>query len=596
MHSLENGSSHVAFALNKKYQTLSGAAAISDTAGAGSATPLTFRVVGDGKELWRATVQQTGIRQPVNAAVNGVKKLELFVDCPGSASAAQAIWVDLELTRPSTAPASKGKNASDKLPSKVSDSQPGKAESSGIADKLVLWNCNNHGHHSHGMLTCNVELRKAGQIVWSEKAVPVTWSKDEEPATTIPLPKIAFDTLRVETATYQMWGTALCEVEVFQGGENLARGKPIQVSGSWDARYPATALIDGIKNSSQEGVGYWVAPDRELGWVEVQLGAPSKPRIERPSATSGGDRPGQIDGSVVADKLVVWSCHNNAGKNLGMLSCNVELRAGGKVVWSKKDIHLEWSKDDEPATTIPLPKIAFDQLRVATATYHDLGSALCEVEIFNGETNLARGKPVAASSSWEGHSADAVVDGIRDSSQLRVGYWAGFFRQLAWIEVQFPPQPVRSGKTVFLSDLPAIDPHVHVRFPLAHPSPVGDATSFHSLFTHPPGNGPAHVAYLLDKKYKSISGAAAISDSAGEESTTPLTFRIVGDGKELWKATLQKAGSPERLKLAIDDISKLELFVDCPGGINAAHAMWLDLELTRAGAATKGSSKTANAK
>ncbi len=277
MHAIRSGTSHVAFALDKKYQTLSGAAAITDVEAAGSAAPLTFRIVGDGKELWQATLQDSGATKPVDLRVSRITKLELFVDCPGSPDWGHATWVDLKLLRTGAGTASEDKDASDKLPPKTSASQPSKAGSPVTAD-TSCGITNNHGYHSHGMLSCNVELRKSGQIVWSKKAVPVAWSKDEEPATTIPLPKIAFDSLRVETATYQMWGTALCEVEILQGRENLARGKPVKVSGSWDARYPATALIDGIKNSSQEGVGYWVAPDRELGWVEVQVAAPAAKR------------------------------------------------------------------------------------------------------------------------------------------------------------------------------------------------------------------------------------------------------------------------------------------------------------------------------
>ena len=54
-----------------------------------------------------------------------------------------------------------------------------------------------------------------------------------------------------------------------------------------------------------------------------------------------------------------------------------------------------------------------------------------------------------------------------------------------------------------------------------------------------------HAAYALDKNYQTLSVRGAIADSPGGGSVTPLTFRIVGDGKELWRATMQKAGSPQ---------------------------------------------------
>ena len=209
-HPLENEPRHVAYALNGNYRTLSRAATISDWAGEGSVTPLTFRIVGDGKELLELTaMQKTGVTKPVNVSVSGVTKLEIFVDCPGNTHAAQATWIDLELTRAGATPAKKAKNASNKLPPKVSDSPPGIAGGGVTADRLVVYNCNNHGAANFGMLSCNVELRKAGQVVWSKAAIPLAWNKDSEPSTTIPLPNVPFDAVRIESATSHDLGPAI---------------------------------------------------------------------------------------------------------------------------------------------------------------------------------------------------------------------------------------------------------------------------------------------------------------------------------------------------------------------------------------------------
>jgi hypothetical protein len=670
VHPDGNSSSYVAFALGREYKRLSGAAAIDDTV-AKSTTPLLFRVVGDGKELWRETIQNSGKKYPLSVSVARVAKLELFVDCPGTQQSAHAIWVDLELTPAGASPAILGAGAAGKLHPKTSDGQP--RDGSVTADKLVIWNSNNHHSTFQGMLGCNVELRMDGKVVWSKLAIPLAWSNDEEPATTIPLPKVPFDALRVQATAYHGAGPSLCEVEIFRGRTNIARGKPVTESGHHRDSPPASAVVDGIANSAQQLVGYWVAPDHQLAWVEVQvappqtmasrgdrsLGKPDKaapaaparlpagktidllaladpareqleaawhktpdglkcekqitplqfpltvsgdyslhieftrgsgndcvavifPALDkqtalfvsgyygevsglsyvdgkhlrenatsiRPSILENGKRyaldltvrkvkdqvsiramlgdktivdwqgaatslskwpdwslprndviglaaneptifhqaklkmlsgsatpldeagdktpvirPGKASGpsgklspktsdsqpskassgSVTADKLVVWNCKSGLASDRGMLSCNVELRKAGEVVWSKKRIELDWKYDDEPATTIPLPKTAFDAVRVETVAYHARGPALCEVEILQDSVNLARGKPVASDGDYDARfPAATIVDGIRSSAQFGAGYWCAPERQRGWIEIQLAP-PSGSG-------------------------------------------------------------------------------------------------------------------------------------------------------
>jgi hypothetical protein len=304
------------------------------------------------------------------------------------------------------------------------------------ADKLVLWNCLSNPWKNRGMLSCNIELRRAGKVVWTKSAVPLAWSKDAEPPTTIRLPKVAFDTLRLETVTYHDGGPALCEIEVFHGRKNIARGRPVTASGTLNSGVPATSLVDGVTDSSQLNVGYWAAPDHQKAWVEVQIAPPGLAAAPAENFANNSD----AARGVVADKLVVWNCKSHRFNDRGMLTANIELRKGGKVVWSKPAVPLAWSQDAEPATTIRLPKIPFDALRMETVTYHENGPALCEIEVFRGSANLARGKPVTASGIHSGYfPASAVVDGINNSSQMNVGYWVAPDRQKGWVEVQVAP-------------------------------------------------------------------------------------------------------------------------------------------------------------
>jgi hypothetical protein len=295
----------VAYALDKNYRTLSGAAAISDSPGGASVTPLTFRIVGDGKELWRATMQKAGSPQGLKLSVDGVSKLELFVDCPGSAHAAHATWIDLELTRAGAPAAGSGKSRPEKPKPKGRDSQSGKAGGGVTADKLVIWNINSNRSKDRGMLTCNIELRKGGSVVWSKQRIDLAWGSEPEPATTIPLPKVPFDTLRVESTKFHERGAALSEVEIFRGRNNIALGKPATASASYDARFPASTVVDGIRDSSQLNVGYWVAPDNQNAWIEVQV---AQPNVERNDVTITkavyGLGPKQVDVTELLQKAV----------------------------------------------------------------------------------------------------------------------------------------------------------------------------------------------------------------------------------------------------------------------------------------------------
>jgi hypothetical protein len=66
-----------------------------DDAVRGSATPLTFQVVGDGKVLWSSKpIQARGDTQDCRVEVGGVQVLELRVVCPGWYGRAHAVWVD----------------------------------------------------------------------------------------------------------------------------------------------------------------------------------------------------------------------------------------------------------------------------------------------------------------------------------------------------------------------------------------------------------------------------------------------------------------------------------------------------------------------
>ena len=78
-----------------------------------------------------------------------------------------------------------------------------------------------------------------------------------------------------------------------------------------------------------------------------------------------------------------------------------------------------------------------------------------------------------------------------------------------------------------------------------------------------------------------LEASVAIDDKVSRN--TPLTFRVLGDGKVLWKsAPVEAKGQPQACKVGVRGIDKLELFVDCPGeSPGAAHAVWVEPRLHR---------------
>ncbi|MGD0094582.1 MAG: NPCBM/NEW2 domain-containing protein, partial [Planctomycetota bacterium] len=99
MHPPNNGQSHAAYRLDKRFDIFKAAVAVDDACGdGGNRTPLIFRVVGDGRMLWESKpVPRPKEPQECSVEIAGVEKLELIVDCPGSNQSAHAVWVEPRL-------------------------------------------------------------------------------------------------------------------------------------------------------------------------------------------------------------------------------------------------------------------------------------------------------------------------------------------------------------------------------------------------------------------------------------------------------------------------------------------------------------------
>jgi hypothetical protein len=101
----------------------------------------------------------------------------------------------------------------------------------------------------------------------------------------------------------------------------------------------------------------------------------------------------------------------------------------------------------------------------------------------------------------------------------------------------------------------------------------------HSIFMHPPAppfvGQPASLTYSLGKQYQTFQAEVSLNDD--QESETPCTFWVYGDGKELWKSNpVTTQQDTQKCNVSVKNVDQLKLMVTCPGLPHGAHAIWID--------------------
>jgi hypothetical protein len=106
---------------------------------------------------------------------------------------------------------------------------------------------------------------------------------------------------------------------------------------------------------------------------------------------------------------------------------------------------------------------------------------------------------------------------------------------------------------------------------------VNGEVSAHGLSTHALRDGTAHVEYDLGGRFRSFTAKVGIVDAV-KHAVTPLTFRVVGDGKTLWESQPVKVGDRPAQSCAVDisGVKTLRLEVQCPGSNESAQAVWME--------------------
>ncbi len=182
---------------------------------------------------------------------------------------------------------------------------------------------------------------------------------------------------------------------------------------------------------------------------------------------------------------------------------------------------------------------------------------------------------------WTAAEAQNGVD--KKSMQERAAYWyqsaLPALSGLPKDKVASRLRKIQDDLPAYLSDLPCAE--IRVNGPeaiLDFRTLFKGKVSPHTIWAHPPTeNSSSHRAYQLDSRFRVLRGIAGIGSGDKLPAASPLTFRIVGDGKPLWKSKpLQQRDSSEPFNVKVAKVKKLELFVDCPGDHSYAWAIWID--------------------
>lgn len=88
------------------------------------------------------------------------------------------------------------------------------------------------------------------------------------------------------------------------------------------------------------------------------------------------------------------------------------------------------------------------------------------------------------------------------------------------------------------------------------------------------------LAYQLDKKFSLLTGVIGLDDEGGKLGR--VQFVVRGDGRELFRATVNGADAPRPLRVAVAGVERLELLVDFAREEDTGdRADWADLRLVR---------------
>lgn len=137
---------------------------------------------------------------------------------------------------------------------------------------IVIWNLPlDQSLHKRSTPIVNVRLFNGPKVVWNRTSLRLNRKLARNP---IRLPNVMFDRVMIELPRWAGSGSGLSEVEVYVGKENIALGRPCEVSSietlpmHLDDQH---ALTDGITVPTKLGEGYWIPEERTKATVMIDL-------------------------------------------------------------------------------------------------------------------------------------------------------------------------------------------------------------------------------------------------------------------------------------------------------------------------------------
>jgi formylglycine-generating enzyme required for sulfatase activity/serine/threonine protein kinase len=116
-----------------------------------------------------------------------------------------------------------------------------------------------------------------------------------------------------------------------------------------------------------------------------------------------------------------------------------------------------------------------------------------------------------------------------------------------------------------------------------------------ALFMSPKGNSTVIAGYALDGKYTLLSATTGFADNSGKV-LQPLTFRVLGDGRELWKSPpIKKPKDEATFSVSVAGVHELRLEVEKLGGAGGTQVVWIDPRLTLIATPSSGTPPLAKA-
>jgi hypothetical protein len=148
----------------------------------------------------------------------------------------------------------------------------------------------------------------------------------------------------------------------------------------------------------------------------------------------------------------------------------------------------------------------------------------------------------------------------------------------------------------YLSEMDEIDP---VNWPMKGPLPPGipgadgrgvrvavkGNPSPHGIFMHgprpdEPRPGFASISYKLGGQFQTFHAEVSLND--GPRRSPPMTFRVHGDGKELWKSTpVTSQADTQPCSVSVAGVDLLTIVVRYEGEPMGTHAVWIEPYLAR---------------